>query len=58
MKYVAKVEDQTFTVEVEEDQITVDGRVHLVDLRRIELLSLYSLLLDNLSHEVVIEERE
>jgi propionyl-CoA carboxylase alpha chain len=57
MKYVAKVEDQTFAIEVGEDQITVDGRVHSADLRRIELLSLYSLLIDNLSHEVVIEER-
>jgi pyruvate carboxylase subunit B len=58
MRYVTKVEDKTFVIEVQEGEIIVDGQVHAVDLRRIELLSLYSLLIDNLSHEVFIEERE
>jgi len=58
MKYVTKVEDKAFVIEVREGKIVVDGKVHAVDLRRIELLSLYSLLIDNLSHEVSIEERE
>ena len=58
MKYVTKVEDKTFVIEVREGEIIVDGQAHAVDLRRIEPLSLYSLLIDNLSHEVFIEERE
>lgn len=59
MKYVATVENKTFVVEIKrEGEITVDGEPHVVDLRRIEPLSLYSLLVDNLSHEVFIEERE
>jgi biotin carboxyl carrier protein len=58
MKYVARVEDKSFTIEVREDQIVIDGQSHDVDLRHIEPLSLYSLLIDNLSHEILIEERE
>jgi biotin carboxyl carrier protein len=58
MKYVVRVEDRSFVVEVQEGTITIDGQVHAVDLRRIEPLSLYSLLVDNLSHEVYIEKRE
>ena len=58
MRYVVQVEDRRFVVEVGPGAVTVDGQVHAVDLRRIEPLSLYSLLIDNLSHEVVIEKRE
>jgi len=58
MKYVVEVEDRTFAIEVHQGTITIDGQVHSVDLRHIEPLSLYSLLIDNLSHEVFIEKRE
>lgn len=58
MKYVARVEDKTFAVEVIENRIVIDGQPHDVDLRHIEPLSLYSLLVDNLSHEIFIEEHE
>jgi biotin carboxyl carrier protein len=58
MKYVVQVEDREFIVEVEQGTVTIDGQVHAVDLRRIEPLSLYSLLVDNLSHEVFIEPRQ
>jgi len=58
MKYVTTVGDKTFTIEVENAKIVVDGQAHTVDLRHIEPLSLYSLLIDNLSHEVFIEEQE
>jgi len=58
MRYVTTVEDKTFVIEIRDREIIVDGQVHDVDLRRIEPLSLYSLLIDHLSHEVFIEERE
>jgi pyruvate carboxylase subunit B len=58
VKYVTTVEDKTFTIEVENGEIVVDGQAHSVDLRHIEPLSLYSLLIDNLSHEIFVEEQE
>jgi biotin carboxyl carrier protein len=58
MKYVTRVEDKTFDIEVHDGQIVIDGQVHAVDLRRIEPLSLYSLLIDNLSHEIYIEKQD
>jgi biotin carboxyl carrier protein len=58
MKYVTRVEDKTFTIEVQDGEIVVDGQAHDVDLRRIEPLSLYSLLIDNLSHEIYIEKQD
>ena len=58
MRYVTTVEDKTFAIEVREGEVVVDGQVHAVDMRRIEPLSLYSLLIDNLSYEALVEERE
>ena len=59
MRYVTTVEEKTFVIEIEnEGEITVDGQIHSVDMRRIEPLSLYSLLVDHVSHEAFIEERE
>ncbi|MCD6553946.1 MAG: hypothetical protein DRI52_03495 [Chloroflexi bacterium] len=58
MRYVTTIEDKTFVIEIKEGEIIVDGQAHAVDMRRIEPLSLYSLLIDNLSHETFIEERE
>jgi pyruvate carboxylase subunit B len=58
MKYITQVEDKTFAIEVQNGAIVVDGQMHCVDLRHIEPLSLYSLLIDNLSHEILIEEQE
>jgi biotin carboxyl carrier protein len=58
VKYVTRVEDKTFAIEVQDDEIVVDGQAHAVDLRRIEPLSLYSLLIDNLSHEIYIEKQD
>ena len=58
MKYMIQVEDRIFVVEVANGTITIDGQAHDVDIRRIESLSLYSLLIDNLSHEVLIEKGE
>jgi len=58
MRYVTTIEDKSFVIEVKEGEITVDGQVHAVDVRRIEPLPLYSLLIDNLSYETFIEERD
>jgi biotin carboxyl carrier protein len=58
MQYVTRVEDKTFDIEVREHEIVIDGETHAVDLRHVEPLSLYSLLIDNLSHEILIEEQE
>ncbi len=55
MRYVAIVDGKPFTLEIEEDRMIVEGQAHTVDLRRIEPLPLYSLLVDNLSYEVFIE---
>jgi biotin carboxyl carrier protein len=59
MRYVATVENKTFVIEItSEGEITVNGEIHKVDMRRIEPLPLYSLLVDNLSHEAFIEEQD
>jgi biotin carboxyl carrier protein len=58
MKYAITVEGKAFVIEVEEEQICVDGQVHAADLRRIEPYSLYSLLMDNHSYELFVEEQE
>jgi biotin carboxyl carrier protein len=57
MRYVTTVEGRSFTVEVQKDQVIVDGQAHNTDLRRIEPLSLYSLLVGNRSHELLIERQ-
>ena len=57
-KYVVQVEGRTFVIEVQQGTITIDGEAYSVDLRHIEPLALYSLLIDNLSHEVFIEKHE
>lgn len=57
MKYVATIDGQSITVDVEgPDRITVDGESHALDFRQVGKLSLYSLLLDNVSYEMVVED--
>jgi biotin carboxyl carrier protein len=58
MRYVTTVEGRSFTVEVQEDRVSVDGQTHTTDLRRIEPLSLYSLLVGNRSYELLIEKQQ
>jgi biotin carboxyl carrier protein len=60
MKYAATVKDQTFTIEITpEERVRIgDGdRIHRVDLQSIDAGFLYSLLVDNNSYEVLIEDR-
>jgi biotin carboxyl carrier protein len=57
MKYVATVDGQSITIDMESpERLLVDGEAHAVDLRQVGKLSLYSLLLDNASYEVVVED--
>ena len=59
MRYVTAVDGKTFAVEITEGgEVIVDGRAYAADLRHIESLSLYSLLVDNQSYEAFVEERE
>ncbi len=57
MKYVTTINDKTFEVEIQKDgTVLVNGEPRHVDFLALGP-SLYSVLMDNLSYEVVIEER-
>ena len=57
MKYVATIDGQSYTIEIDNPgQIIIDGEDRAVDLRQVGKLSLYSLLMDNASYEVVVED--
>jgi biotin carboxyl carrier protein len=59
MRYVTTVDDRTFVVEIAQDgEIIIDGQAHVADMRHIESISLYSLLIDNRSHEAFITEHD
>jgi biotin carboxyl carrier protein len=56
MKYFVTVDDQTYEISVEgTGQITIDGVDVTADMQRIGHLDLYSLLVDNVSHEAYVE---
>lgn len=58
MNYIANVEDRAFNIQLEqEDEIIVDKEHHLASLESIGAPSLYSLIVDNSSYEVHVEER-
>lgn len=57
MKYIAIVEGVEYVVEIDADnQVFVNDELVEVDLKRIGKLPVYSLLLNNVSREVVAEE--
>lgn len=59
MKYEVTVEGETFLIEIEDEgKVFVNGQAYAVDMQSIDDLSLYSLLVDNNSHEAFIEEEE
>jgi pyruvate carboxylase subunit B len=59
MRYQATVGDQNFEIFVEgPEEVTVDGEQHSVDLRPIDGHTLFSLIIDNRSHELHVERRE
>lgn len=58
MKYITKVNDQEFIIEIDqEDQIIVDDRPYAVDFQQLTEGGILSLLLNNHSLEAIIEER-
>jgi len=61
MKYYAEVGGRTVQLEITEHGksflVTISGREVIADLRQVDNLALYSLLLDERSHEVFIEQR-
>lgn len=59
MKYTATVEERDFEVDIDRSgEVVVDGVTHTVDLRPIAGTSLFSLIIDNESHELLVERRE
>ena len=59
MKYQTIVNDQTFDIDINEDgRILVNGEERAIDFRVLRQGELYSLLLDHLSFEAAVEERD
>lgn len=59
MKYQATVNGRTFEIEINADgRILVDGEPRAIDFRELREGELYSLLVDHLSYEAVVEERD
>lgn len=59
MKYQTLVNGETFEIEINEDgRILVNGEERAVDFRELRDGELYSMLLDHLSFEGVVEERD
>ncbi len=62
MKYYAEVGGENLELEVEERaedlEVRVANKTMLANLQRVSAPSLYSLILDNESHEVFVDERE
>lgn len=59
MKYITTVNDQEFTIEVDQEGlIMVDGQPYEVNFQQLSEGGILSLLLDNHSFEAIVEERE
>lgn len=59
MIYITTVSDQEFVIEVDgQGQVTVDGRAYEVDFQLLSEGGVLSLLLDNISLEAIVEERD
>ena len=59
MKYSATVEGTDYEVDIDRvGEVVVDGVPHAVDLRPIDGTSLFSLIIDNQSHELLVERLE
>jgi len=55
MKYVTTIGERQYTIEINrDDQITIDGVAHPIDLRAINEAT-FSLLMNNASHEALVE---
>ncbi len=59
MKYATSVGDHTYIIEINRDgEIVIDGESRKAELRSIDGLGTYSLLLDHESYEALVETRE
>ncbi|HMM28839.1 MAG: acetyl-CoA carboxylase biotin carboxyl carrier protein subunit [Chloroflexota bacterium] len=59
MKYQATVNGRTFEVEINEDgRVLIDNEPRSIDFCELREGELYSLLVDHLSYEAVVEERD
>jgi len=57
VKYSTTVGDKTFIIDVNrEDQVTVDGEVVPLNMASIDRATAYSLLLENNSYEILVDE--
>ena len=56
MKYTAIIDDKAYVIEIgPNNTVLIDGESHTIDFRVIDGSSLYSLLMDNRSWEVLVE---
>ncbi len=56
MKYTTTVGERVYEIEIGSDNtLTIDGERHTIDFRAVDGETLYSLLLDNKSSEVLVE---
>ena len=59
MKYITTVNNKRFEIDIDSDgNIVLDGDPRLVDFRAMEGNSVFSLIIDNISYEAVVEERD
>jgi acetyl/propionyl-CoA carboxylase alpha subunit len=57
MKYLATIGDAQFTIDINRDgQVTVDGEVVNVDMRQMLDTTMYSLIINGISHDVRMNE--
>ena len=56
MKYFATVNDQTYEIDIDHHgRVTIDGQELSADMRLVGGTNLYSLIVENTSHEVVLD---
>lgn len=56
MRYTALINDKSYTIEIgTNNTVLINGDAHTVDFRNIDGTTLYSLLMDNASWEVLVE---
>jgi biotin carboxyl carrier protein len=55
VKYFARVGEREYEVEIDQDQIWLDGVPVMVDLQRIGVPELYSVLFDNHSYDMLVQ---
>ncbi|GAB4570132.1 MAG: biotin/lipoyl-binding protein [Anaerolineae bacterium] len=57
MRYIATINGREFTIDVDDTQhVWINGRPCEVDMHAVTGSNLYSLLIDHVSHEVVVED--